>query len=562
MDPKPPLNRIHPLFLVILTGSFTLIGCQTESLLPSHSRSPAHLEETQKSIESQPNAAAKYSDPYRQFRSRASGRIVAIGDIHGDLLAAQLALRLAGAIDSNNHWIGGNLVVVQTGDQIDRWNEDREVLDLFSNVATEAEEAGGRVISLNGNHELMNVSNQFWVVKPESFNEFLDIQVPPDWHPPSYFPKYMPNPIHIPKMDKSQVVKPTDPGVYQRAYAFSPGGHYAKILANRPFFAIVNDTVFVHGGISPKALSSGLLQSMERTKDWMLGNIHIDSRLQITVETPVQNILNNRTYSRLTSDGVEKGTDPEHQETCKALAEVLAALGVKRMVVGHQIQPKGISKACNGQVWRIDIGFSQGYGSSDHVEALEITNDDVKILRGEPEIPLDSRDTIALLVRASFDNNMILVQRLVKKAANLDRADSLGTTPLYMAAQMGHLDIARLLIEKGAKVNVPGHTRPTPLGIAAFQGHSEIVKLLVNEKADLETQMGEGFTPLANAVYMQREDAIRILLEAGANPFAKTKKGYSMRFLAAHPQNGHASAKIKSLLQRWEKKWTWERNYP
>ena len=46
-------------------------------------------------------------------------RIVAMGDLHGDLGATRKALRLAGAIDEVDRWIGGDLIVVQTGDHQD-----------------------------------------------------------------------------------------------------------------------------------------------------------------------------------------------------------------------------------------------------------------------------------------------------------------------------------------------------------------------------------------------------------------------------------------------------------
>src|SRR5688500_15265123 len=56
-------------------------------------------------------------------RLPAAKRVVAIGDIHGDLQAARAALRAAGAIDDQDHWSGGDLVVVQTGDILDRGDD-------------------------------------------------------------------------------------------------------------------------------------------------------------------------------------------------------------------------------------------------------------------------------------------------------------------------------------------------------------------------------------------------------------------------------------------------------
>src|SRR5437773_11180266 len=39
-----------------------------------------------------------------EFRYPARSRIVAIGDIHGDLAAARRALKLAGAVDPEDEW--------------------------------------------------------------------------------------------------------------------------------------------------------------------------------------------------------------------------------------------------------------------------------------------------------------------------------------------------------------------------------------------------------------------------------------------------------------------------
>src|SRR4051812_26345533 len=67
----------------------------------------------------------------------APARLVAIGDLHGDLAATKRTLRLAGAIDDKDAWIGGALVVVQTGDEIDRGDDDRAILDLTERLRDE-----------------------------------------------------------------------------------------------------------------------------------------------------------------------------------------------------------------------------------------------------------------------------------------------------------------------------------------------------------------------------------------------------------------------------------------
>ena len=70
-------------------------------------------------------------------------RVVAFGDVHGDINAALDALQLADLIDDNRDWRGGNTYVVQVGDQLDRGDTERQILDLFEKLRAQAEEAGG-----------------------------------------------------------------------------------------------------------------------------------------------------------------------------------------------------------------------------------------------------------------------------------------------------------------------------------------------------------------------------------------------------------------------------------
>ncbi len=102
----------------------------------------------------------------------AAARIVAIGDLHGDIAGTRKALKLAGAIDGQDTWIGDDLVIVQVGDQLDRGDDEKSILLMLDSVATQAHKAGGALYALNGNHETMNVALQFNYVTPGGWLDF------------------------------------------------------------------------------------------------------------------------------------------------------------------------------------------------------------------------------------------------------------------------------------------------------------------------------------------------------------------------------------------------------
>ncbi|KAL1410176.1 hypothetical protein Q8F55_004181 [Vanrija albida] len=83
-------------------------------------------------------------------------RLVAVGDLHGDIDNAKRVLRMAGLTDKADGWAAGNDIFVQTGDCVDRGTFAREIYDLWYRLRGEAQAAGGRVINLLGNHEVMN----------------------------------------------------------------------------------------------------------------------------------------------------------------------------------------------------------------------------------------------------------------------------------------------------------------------------------------------------------------------------------------------------------------------
>ena len=290
------------------------------------------------------------SDPEAAFGPPA--RIVAIGDLHGDLDASLAALRLAGAIDGESQWIGDDLVVVQTGDILDRGDQESEIMALFERLATEAAATGGAVHVLNGNHELMNSYLDLRYVTEGGFADFgeavanqLEGSEGGEPEPPD------------------SLLASFDPSQRQRVAAFRPGGPVARVLAQRPFELVVGTTLFTHGGVLPEHLDRGLDGMESDVHSWLLGEAPQPEWIRGD-RSPI--------WTRLYSDQPDLAA-------CDTLALVLDRLGIQRMVVGHTVQRTGITSFCGGRVWCIDVGMAAHY--SGRPEVLEIMGDVVRGLR-------------------------------------------------------------------------------------------------------------------------------------------------------------------------------------
>jgi len=257
----------------------------------------------------------------------APKRMVAIGDFHGDLGGARAALRAAGAIDEADRWIGGELVVVQTGDVLDRGDDESKILELLARLAIDAQAAGGALIQLDGNHELMNAAGDFRYVTPGGARDFGG----------------------------------------ERGKALAPGGDWAKKLATHNVVAIVGDTVLSHAGVLA-AWAPHLDDVNLAARCWLdgqAGGARDGTPALVADDSPVWT----RVY------GVAGAVD------CAELDRVLAQLGAKRMVVGHTVQEHGITSDCDGKLWRIDVGLAKLYGGP--IEVLEIAGDSARALRGQ-----------------------------------------------------------------------------------------------------------------------------------------------------------------------------------
>ena len=273
----------------------------------------------------------------------AVGRVVAVGDLHGDLESTRKALRVAGAIDGADRWIGKELTLVQTGDVLDRGDDEKEIYELLWKLKRESTKAGGQVVLLNGNHEMMNGAGDMRYVTENGFEDFADVDASTLGEARN----------RVPTLAQGRVA------------AFLPGGPWALKIAANPIIAQIGTTLFAHGGVRSQHVRYGLSTLNRQATSWLLGAEPTTPPALSDAESPVWT----RRY----------GEPQPSKAVCQELAQVLAAVGAERMVVGHTVQQKGVRSGCDGKLWRIDVGLASYYGANP-IEVLQIDQSNVKVL--------------------------------------------------------------------------------------------------------------------------------------------------------------------------------------
>lgn len=338
-------------------------------------------------------------------------RLVCVGDVHGDVFALRRFLETAGVYDpATDSWCGGNTIVVQCGDVLDRGLEELACYRLLSKLSRQAPGHHGRVVLLVGNHEALNAMGLFQYALTDAEHEEcigreVDEAIGGDEN--LWRKQYVGN-------------QPA------RWASYEPGGLLAHSLMKNMKVAVrVGRTVCVHAGLKPGHLRDhGGIEGMNAAwRDWIsLGDdlgVETNNNNNNRINNPVvynhhgQYPADNPRQPWIEAEQRQKhyvnsippflGTGPKAsgpvwmrdyssphdspitEATAREdLAETLLLLDADRMVVGHTIQRRinGVSVPSKQQTnggnngneataWRVDVGASRGCLSGSP-EVLEV----------------------------------------------------------------------------------------------------------------------------------------------------------------------------------------------
>jgi hypothetical protein len=194
--------------------------------------------------------------PALSQQATSAARVVAIGDIHGAFDEFTAILKRAGLVNDRLAWSGGGATLVQTGDYTDRGTDVRKVLDLLMRLEREAKSSGGQVITLLGNHEVMNLIGDWRDVTPEICATFATAKS--EAKRDATYQDYQrlsgsgTPPAAVYTQTREQWLAAHPPGCIEYREAMSPSGTYGRWLRGKAIAAQVGDTLFMHAGINPE----------------------------------------------------------------------------------------------------------------------------------------------------------------------------------------------------------------------------------------------------------------------------------------------------------------------
>ena len=322
-----------------------------------------------------------------QCRWTGVEKIIAVGDIHGDYENFVQILRGTGLVDEHLHWIAGETHFVQIGDIMDRGHRAKDIFDLLIRLEKEAEQAGGKIHLLLGNHEEMNITGiafdnpgyvtlgQFLSFLPEKFKakkekefmEKIENKGDNDTNPNSSIDSSLID--YWEQLRNEATRNSTHPA--RKEYTSNFNKKYGKWIIEHKAVIKINDIIFVHGGIS------------EKFSQWKLEDINNRLRnelrdLRIAYEFSQSPLMERKIVFEPNGPlWYRELAILDEEEFKEDFERILFNLDAKHMVIAHTPQDIKMIRRYDGMLWSIDTGISKFYGS--HLCALIVEDGNFRI---------------------------------------------------------------------------------------------------------------------------------------------------------------------------------------
>lgn len=391
-------------------------------------------------------AVALLGAPAAPLVAQGTARLVAIGDIHGEIDGFKRILQAAGLADATGRWTGRRAQLIQTGDYTDRGTGTRAVLDLLMALEQQARRDGGRAFALLGNHEVMNLIGDTRDVTREIFATFADANSEKKRN--EAWQQYAR--LGAAKLAQGESVPEVyrqtretwmtahPPGYVEYREAFAPRGKYGAWLRDKPIVTEVNGNIFMHAGISPARAPEKLedlnirvrdeVRRLDRFVDRLVsggsatrtfnlqeilqvavneitvanamiaaaqaeGKEPDRSRLNVPLLMEAQEILKIDGWTVVNPEGAlwyrGLATEPDHPAG-GPFAALLAKYGATRFVTGHTPQQTAsITARFGGRAILIDTGMLAAYYKG-RPAALEIDGDKLTAIYETERVPIET----------------------------------------------------------------------------------------------------------------------------------------------------------------------------
>ena len=243
-------------------------------------------------------------------------KVAAFSDMHGQLDLAQKLLINNGIIDKKGNWNFGDGHLVITGDIFDRGPKVTEALWFIYQLEQQAEQAGGKIHFLLGNHEVMVLNGDLRYLHPK-YNEVAKLYKQP----------------------------------FEQL--FGKETLLGQWLRSKSVLVKINDALFAHGGFHPDL-------AKDKLKLKHINQVFRDNLVKANLKEPRDGLGK---YLHKTNGPIwYRGYFKDDGASSEELDIILKHFKINHLIVGHTSM-KAVESHHQGRVIAIDSSLKRGqYG--------------------------------------------------------------------------------------------------------------------------------------------------------------------------------------------------------